>query len=104
MESAACAVKPKNNTNMPTKIFKYLLSAWPNEYMLPQGAVFLTVQTQYGEPQMWFEVDPNAPLEKRRFAALATGESIHMPQDKRKYLGTFQLNQGTLVFHVFELL
>jgi hypothetical protein len=53
--------------------------------------------------QMWALVDPMASREKRRFAVHGTGHDI--PNDDRKYLGTFVLPMlaGPLVFHLFEL-
>lgn len=87
-----------------TRIFKYELLTYPTQYTLPVGATFLTVQSQNDIPHMWFELDPAAPTEQRTFAALATGEPIYMPASQRKYLGTFQLENGTYVFHLFEIL
>lgn len=53
-------------------------------------------------PAMWFIVDPEAPRETRRFAVIPTGSYVCSP-DTEKYIGTFQVENETLVFHVFEV-
>lgn len=85
-------------------IYKYSLSSFPEKYELPIGAKFLCVQTQHNEPQMWFEVDTSVLFETRCFTTYGTGQFIKTPAEKRQYLGTFQLNGGSLVFHLFEVL
>lgn len=67
---------------------------------MPIGAEILTVQEQNGHAQMWALVDPYAENEEREFAVYGTGHKI--PDSPGAYVGTFQLNEGTLVFHVFE--
>ena len=69
--------------------------------LMPKGARFLTVQTQKTEPQMWALVDRDQPLEERRFHLLGTG---HSDGDRAlgQYVGTFQVADGTLIFHLFE--
>lgn len=69
---------------------------------LPQGAKVLCVETQRDEPCMWF-ITPKveAPvMELRPFAIYGTGHQ-HESIDG-EYVGTFQLQGGVLVFHVFE--
>lgn len=49
---------------------------------------------------MWALVDPEAPCEVRTFRILGTGYiELGAPG---QHLGSFQLNDGALVFHVFE--
>lgn len=69
------------------------------EVDLPMGAEFLSVQSQFGRPQMWWLVDPRMPVTKCRFAVHGTG---HPVEGKKIYLGTFQIHDGELVFHLFE--
>jgi hypothetical protein len=69
--------------------------------VLPTGAQFLSVQTQGTLPQMWFLLDPKARPTHRRFAVFGTGHVIE-DLDRLAYLGTFQMNGGSLVFHLFE--
>lgn len=68
---------------------------------MPRGATALTVQVQREEPQLWARVDPTAPIEERRFALCGTG---HLRADiNGRYVGSFQLHEGALVFHLFEV-
>lgn len=71
---------------------------------LPEDARVLTVQTQGGiggAPQMWVLCDPNAKKERRRFRVFGTGHPVESDDDL-EYVGTFQLEDGALVFHLFE--
>jgi hypothetical protein len=45
-------------------------------------------------------VDPKGPLRPRRFRVAGTGHELEPYVDR--YIGTFQMLGGTLVFHVFE--
>jgi len=66
---------------------------------LPVGATFLDVQTQADGPVMWFEIPRDeADLEARHFQVFGTGHEI-AADFNGKYLGTFQLNMGMLIFH-----
>jgi hypothetical protein len=85
-------------------IWKFGVAAGEFTHEMPEGAAILTVQTQADEPQMWALVDPDQPRRPRRFATLATGQPI--PEEltgAMRYIGTFQLAEGGLVFHVFEV-
>jgi len=70
--------------------------------VIPVGSKILCVQTQGNEPCIWF-INPNVDEKKceaRRFAIIGTGhqkESID-----GYYIGTFQLDGGALIFHLFE--
>ena len=66
---------------------------------LPVAAKILAVQVQRGVPRLWALVDPGAPEENRRIAIRGTGHPIDMAGE---YIGTFQVEGGALVFHVFE--
>jgi hypothetical protein len=74
-----------------------------NEFSLPlpRGAQFLSVQAQHGDPQTWWLVDPNAPRRARKFRIHGTGHEVYQP-GRLTFLGTFQLEGGALVFHLFE--
>jgi len=67
---------------------------------IPVGAKILTVQEQYGEPKLWALIDPTAAKESRRFLVYGTGHKI--TEENGIYIGTFQLDNGYLVFHAFE--
>lgn len=71
---------------------------------MPRGAQILDVQVQHGTPQMWALVDPEAPVERRQFRLAGTGHRVEMYGDQQpKHVGTFQLDGGALVFHLFEI-
>jgi hypothetical protein len=83
------------------QIWKYML--YPDcEIEMPFGSKLLDVQTQHETPCVWVLVDPNPEIvgELRRFRIFGTGHTLSEPTGK--YVGTFQLNRGTLVLHVFE--
>jgi hypothetical protein len=67
---------------------------------MPVGAEILSLQTQKGEPCLWALVDTEAPKEVRVFEIYGTGHPVD--DDPKKFLGTFQLRGGDLIFHVFE--
>ncbi len=72
------------------------------ERLMPAGARVLSVQVQRGEPFMWALVNPATPYEKRTFVVVGTGAD-HVPAGLIKFIGTFQLESGCLVFHLFEV-
>lgn len=70
---------------------------------MPADAEILTIQTQDGQPCIWALVSLNAPKKKVAFEIFGTGHPV--PENaKRRYVGTYQLSGGALVFHCFELL
>jgi len=77
-----------------------LLPADSQKIEMPKNAKVLTVQPQKDNACMWFLCDPNAPTETREFAVYGTNHIID--ERFKKYVGTFQLYEGGLVFHVFE--
>lgn len=88
---------------MTTSIWKYPLQVIGEQLVhMPKGAKVLTVQVQYGEPQIWVQVDERAITEPRTFTTYGTGESSHEGKDPGRYIGTYQLYNGAAVFHVFE--
>lgn len=69
---------------------------------MPEGATVLSVQEQAGQgPQMWALCDPDNRKTSRRFFVLGTG---HLSGVRKlgRFIGTFQLGGGDLVFHLFE--
>lgn len=82
-------------------IWKFEIYPGPVSVNIPVGGTFLSVQTQGDCPVMWFEIpDDKAPTEARHFVSFGTG--FNMGDFKGKYLGTFQLNMGALIFHLYE--
>lgn len=84
------------------RIFKWTLSVTDKQSLrMHEGAKLLTLQTQGDAPQLWALVDEKAPLVTRIFSTYGTGHT--MPEgDPGQYVGTYQLQGGSLVFHVFE--
>jgi hypothetical protein len=69
---------------------------------LPVGAKPLCVQMQNNLPHMWAECDPDeARIERRYFSTFGTGHP-GIPEDAN-YIGTFQMENGALVFHFYEV-
>ncbi len=82
-------------------IYKY--KVYPTDdfdLLLPKGAYILCVQTQDGEPFIWAMVDTEAPKEIRKFVLRGTGNTL--PELPLVYIGTFQIRNDLLVFHLFE--
>lgn len=89
---------------MKKSIWKFGLETTDNqEIEMPIGAEILTVQTQHEQPCLWALVHPSAEKEIRHFEVFGTGHEVSYPTGTdRKYIGTYQLHGGSLVFHVFE--
>jgi hypothetical protein len=72
---------------------------------MPKGAEILTVQRdeKNNHPTIWALVDPEQEKEERFFELFGTGHEI--PYDmgvERKYIGTYQYQNGEFVGHIFE--
>lgn len=88
-----------------TRIYKYDLPVVDKAVVsMPKGAEVLTVQVQNDWPdsqvRLWAKINLEAPIESRMFFVVGTGHP--MPVEAGRFIGTFQLNEGRLVFHVFE--
>lgn len=85
------------------RVYKYPLDIQDEVVVImPKGARVLSIQVQNGRPCLWAAVDPREmTLEERRFRIAGTGHPI---QDDvvDGFIGTIQLYDGKLVFHVFE--
>ena len=81
-------------------IYKYPITVGGSSISMPGGAEILSVQIQGAAPQLWALVRPGEPEEVRRFRVYGTGHDI--PVGDVKYIGTFQMKGGALVFHLFE--
>ena len=68
---------------------------------LPKGSELMCVQAQRDIPCVWFLVPDTTTTwkEERRIYIYGTGHEHE--QISGKYLGTYQLHGGSLVFHVF---
>lgn len=67
---------------------------------IPQNAEILCVQMQYDTPCIWALVDKTAINGFRYFRWYGTGHPVK--DNPGKYIGTVQMNGGSLVFHLFE--
>ena len=86
---------------MMATIYKYAFEVTDHvSIAMPEGADLLCVQTQGHTQCIWAIVNPDLPLETRRFRVYGTGHPLD--ETPGIYVGTFQLMGGSLVFHVFE--
>ena len=85
-------------------IYKYPVPLDYGAVDMPRGAEILSVHTQRGLPQMWAIVDPEAPLESRRFHLFGTGHEMPPAAELGRFVGTFLFHDDSLVFHLFEAL
>lgn len=85
------------------KIYKYPLALEDKQTIeMPIGSQILCVQTQFNQPYIWAMVNPNLPPIGVKIEIYGTGESITNPfPSYLKYIGTFQINNGHEVYHVF---
>ncbi|OPB96846.1 hypothetical protein BAS10_07295 [Elizabethkingia meningoseptica] len=85
------------------KIFKYQLEIKDfNEIEMPMHAEVISLQVQNDIPCIWAIVNPDYPVEKRKFMTVGTGNE--MPECLPEiFIGTYQLPELGLVFHCFEI-
>ena len=83
-------------------IYKYQLIIDDRQIVvMPKGAEILCVQVQNNIPCIWAKVNTGkVENEERIIFIFETGHTIY--NEELKYLGTFQLIDGNIVFHVFE--
>lgn len=87
-----------------TTVYKYPLAVTDEQTVEMPAGVILTVQVQHGTPCLWAAVDPSSPMTKRVIRIAGTGHLIDDSIATHRYIGTFQLAGGALVFHAFEVL
>lgn len=88
------------------KIFKYAIPV-KDEFtlQLPERSVVLCVQVQGavgGLPHIWVECDPTRPLQPRGFRLFGTGHPISESVGEIRYVGTFQMDDGEFIGHLYE--
>lgn len=82
-------------------IWKFQLEVTDEQLIeMPVDAEILDVQTQNGIPCLWARVDPTAEKIKRSIITHGTGHVV--PETTGIYLGSYQMEEGMLVCHVFE--
>lgn len=81
-------------------IYKYPLVVEDEQSIqLPDDAKILTIQIQNGQPFLWVLLDNQLPSNPRKILIRGTGHDSH---GVGKYISTFQMHGGSLVFHAFE--
>lgn len=86
-------------------IWKFPLQTTDQQSLeMPESAEILSVQVQGETPCLWALVDPQAIRLTRVFETFGTGHPVPVDAGhiRRKFIGTYQLLSGALVFHVFE--
>jgi hypothetical protein len=82
-------------------IYKYQVQVAEEQIIrLPEDSEILTVQNQAGLTYLWVKHDTDKPLKDYRFLMIGTGHPIDEVFNG-KYIGTFQKQGGTLIFHLF---
>lgn len=86
------------------KIYKYPLPKSETFTInVPKGGRILHIDVQFGHPEMWILIDPEASFEDREFFIAMTGQEIPEARHRNsEYVGTFLLSGGDLVLHLFE--
>jgi hypothetical protein len=82
------------------RIYKYPLETVDSQVVnLPKFSRILCLQIQDSSPFIWAMVYPDKETVPIRFRTYGTGHEADEPH--LSYLGTYQLEDGKLVFHVF---
>jgi hypothetical protein len=84
-------------------IYKYPLTPAIKQHIpLPKDAEILTVQVQKGDICLWASVNTHNHIKERCIEIYGTGHEIPDDGMERKYISTFQLDGGSLIYHTFE--
>lgn len=87
---------------MSKVVYKYPLQmADVQNIAMPAGAKPLSVQVQKGVPCLWALVDPLNESTVREVRIAGTGHQLPDSVHADEFVSTFQLHNGTFVFHVF---
>jgi len=85
------------------KIFKYTLGVSDHQEIFPPAnAEFINVQMQNDKICLWALVDPNMQEKAREIRVIGTGHPIYDDSGKLAYIGTVQMMNGELIWHIFE--
>jgi hypothetical protein len=92
-----------SEVKMNSTIWKFPLKTTDEQTVeFPEGAEILSVQAQDNTPCVWALVNPKGKKMPKTFHIFGTGHNV--PPAERKFIGTYQLHGGALVFHLFEAL
>ena len=91
---------------MNKRIWKFNLTMADRQIIgMPKGSEILSLQTQFNEPCIWVLITDGDDMEDRTFEIFPTGNTIYFDMGiERKSIGTFQVDNGNYIFHVFERL
>ena len=82
-------------------IWKFALKVIDEQLIeMPVDAEILDIQVQNGTPCLWARIDPKADKVNRFIITHGTGHNV--PETTGKHIGSYQIEGGSLVFHVFE--
>ena len=86
---------------MGTQVWKYELEVVDTQWLeLPRGANILSVDVQHGTPCLWAQVDTEAVKDSVLIVTHGTGHP--MKSNHMEFLGTYQLESGSFIGHVFK--
>jgi hypothetical protein len=83
------------------EIYKYNLGIADSQMLNIPSDTILSVQEQNEEVVVYALVETESPLIKYEFVINGTGNPISFDVDKFTFLGTVNLFNGALMFHVF---
>lgn len=86
-------------------IYKFPLEVTDIQTLTAAPGEILTVQVQRGVPCLWIKQAIDAEVTHRIIEIYGTGHDMRTvgPGLRRDYIGTFQMHDGDLVFHAFEI-
>lgn len=82
-------------------VYKYEISYKEGSeaiFLIPRGAKFLSLQVQYGNPVLYFEVEPTSRPTEQKFLLVETGATVPLGV---KYIGTVMLAEESYVLHIY---
>lgn len=86
---------------MAKEIWKYKIGLTDRQSVIMQsGPKILFVGVQGESIYLWAEVDPETTKQPRLISVYGTGHA--MPDNPGRYIGTFMLDFGRFVFHVYD--
>lgn len=84
-------------------VWKFQLELTDRQFVsTPVGATPLSMQMQNGFLCLWAEVESDNPQQANELEIAICGTGHSLPAYQR-FLGTVQMQQGALVWHVFQL-